>query len=58
MILILIITCLLSFAVGYILGNSGKITVNSKETKRRRAEIEQLQREYRNFLNYDGSEQS
>lgn len=57
MILCLIIICLLAFALGFICGNlSGEIFLTKKE-KLQRKETEKLKAEFRNFLDYDGSEQ-
>ncbi len=56
MIIMILLTCTLSFIIGILIG-SKNIFTSSKYEKKRRAEIQKLQEEFKNFLEYDGSEQ-
>lgn len=57
MILCLIIICLLAFILGIVCGRFfGACFLTTKE-KLQRVETEKLKQEFRNFLDYDGSEQ-
>lgn len=57
MILCLIIICLLTFFLGALCGRFLNDLFLSPNEKLRRAETEKLKQEFRNFLDYDGSEQ-
>lgn len=55
--LIIILIALTAFLSGFILGSAQrKGTENATPIKKQRESV-QLQREYENFLNYDGTEQ-
>lgn len=56
MIIMILLTCTLSFIIGILIGSKNTFT-SSKYEKKRRAEIQKLQEEFKNFLEYDGSEQ-
>lgn len=56
MIIMILLTCTLSFIIGILIGCKNTFT-SSKYEKKRRAEIQKLQEEFKNFLEYDGSEQ-
>ena len=58
MIFIYLLVAGLSFAVGFLLGEKPKPLIKPKPKKGTLAATENLRREYENFLNYDGSEQS
>lgn len=57
MILCLIIICLLTFALGVFCGRFFGDFIITPKDKLRMQEAEKLKQEFRNFLNYDGSEQ-
>lgn len=57
MILCLIIICLLAFFLGVLFGRFFKDLFLSPKEKLQRAQTEKLKQEFRNFLDYDGSEQ-
>lgn len=56
MIIMIILTCVLSFIIGILIGDKHSFVLSGYE-KKRRAEIQKLQEEFKNFLEYDGSEQ-
>ncbi len=58
MIFIYLLVAGLSFVVGFLLGEKPKPLIKPKTKKGTLAATENLRREYENFLNYDGSEQS
>jgi hypothetical protein len=53
---ILIIVCFIAFYGGFLAGSISDTALPPKNRKSR-AEIEKLQKEFKNFLEYDGSEQ-
>ena len=54
-----IIIAICAFAAGYFSAKSKRIRVNkSRFANQNKNEISKIMREYENFLNYDGSEQS
>ena len=54
-----IIIAICAFAAGFFSAKSKKICTNkSRFVNRNKDEISRIMREYENFLNYDGSEQS
>ncbi len=57
MIFIIILACLLSLAVGFLLGDRKGNFIMTKSERKHRAEIEKIKEEFKNFLEYDGSEQ-
>jgi len=57
MIFMIILACILSMAFGFLLGDrKGNLIMTGTERKHR-AEIEKIKEEFKNFLEYDGSEQ-
>ena len=56
MIILILLTCILSFIIGILIGSRTKCIL-SKAEKSRRSEIQKLKNEFKNFLEYDGSEQ-
>ena len=54
---IIILTGLLAFSVGFVLGNLPVKTKTPVKTRPIDRELMEIANEYRNFLNYDGSEQ-
>jgi len=57
MIIMIFLTCILSFICGFFIGGKKGACVISANEKKRRAEIQKLKEEFKNFLEYDGSEQ-
>lgn len=54
---IVIVISFIAFFGGFLAGNYGSVTVIPPYERKRRAEIAKLQKEFKNFLEYDGSEQ-
>lgn len=58
MIFIYLLVAILAFLVGFLFAGKPKPEIKTKHQKGISAITEELRREYENFLNYDGSEQS
>lgn len=56
MIILILLTCILSFIIGIFIGSKNNCVLTKAE-KKQRAEIQKLKDEFKNFLEYDGSEQ-
>lgn len=56
MIILIFLTCLLSFIIGIFIGSKNNCLLTKAE-KKQRTEIQKLKEEFKNFLEYDGSEQ-
>lgn len=56
-VLILIVVCFGSFFSGFLAGAYSDVTLTPHFKKQSRTEIAKLQQEFKNFLEYDGSEQ-
>ena len=58
MIFIYLLVAVLAFLVGFLLAEKTNPKTKPKSQKEVSAIAEEIRREYENFLNYDGSEQS
>ena len=58
MLFIYLLVAVLSFLVGFLSAEKCKAEIKKAHKKGDFATTEKLRREYENFLNYDGSEQS